>query len=310
MLNKTIKFIVIVFLTAVLSGCHTNDVTDIPDIENGIYSVYYTNSSSTRLIAQNYAVEKQELFELVIELMSQLTQAPQDTDYNSAIPEGVTLLEARADNSILYLFFDSNYSEIASVEEILCRAAIVKTLTQIPGVEYVSFYVGDQPYIDAGGNLVDVMKASDFAENVGDVIKSYQRTSLTLYFTNEAGDKLVETNLTVVYTNNISMERLIVEQLIKGPDKEGVYPTLSDKVKLLGVSVSDNICYVEFDSAFLTELQYVNDYIPIYSIVNSLSELANVNKVQISVNGSKDVVFRDTISLNKAFERNLDYVGE
>ena len=310
MLNKTIKFIVIVFLTAVLSGCHTNDVTDIPDIENGIYSVYYTNSSSTRLIAQNYAVEKQELFELVIELMSQLTQAPQDTDYNSAIPEGVTLLEARADNSILYLFFDSNYSEIASVEEILCRAAIVKTLTQIPGVEYVSFYVGDQPYIDAGGNLVDVMKASDFAENVGDVIKSYQRTSLTLYFTNEAGDKLVETNLTVVYTNNISMERLVVEQLIKGPDKEGVYPTLSDKVKLLGVSVSDNICYVEFDSAFLTELQYVNDYIPIYSIVNSLSELANVNKVQISVNGSKDVVFRDTISLNKAFERNLDYVGE
>jgi len=310
MLNKTIKFIVIVFLTAVLSGCHTNDVTDIPDIENGIYSVYYTNSSSTRLIAQNYAVEKQELFELVIELMSQLTQAPQDTDYNSAIPEGVTLLEARADNSILYLFFDSNYSEIASVEEILCRAAIVKTLTQIPGVEYVSFYVGDQPYIDAGGNLVDVMKASDFAENVGDVIKSYQRTSLTLYFTNEAGDKLVETGLTVVYTNNISMERLVVEQLIKGPDKEGVYPTLSDKVKLLGVSVSDNICYVEFDSAFLTELQYVNDYIPIYSIVNSLSELANVNKVQISVNGSKDVVFRDTISLNKAFERNLDYVGE
>ena len=51
------------------------------------------------------------------------------------------------------------------------------------------------------------------------------------------------------------------------------------------------------------------DYIPIYSIVNSLAEAAGINRVQISVNGSGNVKFRDSISLDTQFERNLDYIG-
>lgn len=51
------------------------------------------------------------------------------------------------------------------------------------------------------------------------------------------------------------------------------------------------------------------DTIPIYSIVNSLSGLTSVNKVQITINGSTDVMFRDSISLNTMFERNLDIGG-
>ena len=52
----------------------------------------------------------------------------------------------------------------------------------------------------------------------------------------------------------------------------------------------------------------VKEYIPIYSIVNSLSELSTVSRVQIRINGSEDAVFRDLISLNTVFERNFDYI--
>ena len=34
-----------------------------------------------------------------------------------------------------------------------------------------------------------------------------------------------------------------------------------------------------------------------------------MNRVQISVNGDKEVLFRESISLNTMFERNLDYIG-
>ena len=54
----------------------------------------------------------------------------------------------------------------------------------------------------------------------------------------------------------------------------------------------------------------VRDYIPIYSIVNSLAELGTVNRVQFSINGSTNVMFRDTLSLDTTFERNLDCIGE
>ncbi len=53
----------------------------------------------------------------------------------------------------------------------------------------------------------------------------------------------------------------------------------------------------------------MKEYIPIYSIVNSLSEISTVSKVQITVNGSQEVMFRDAISLNTQFERNLE-IGE
>lgn len=67
---------------------------------------------------------------------------------------------------------------------------------------------------------------------------------------------------------------------------------------------------MNFDASFLNNSLDVKEYIPIYSIVNSLAAVSSVNKVQIAVNGSQDVMFRDSISLNQLFERNLDYNAE
>ena len=47
---------------------------------------------------------------------------------------------------------------------------------------------------------------------------------------------------------------------------------------------------------------------PIYAIVNSLVELQNVNKVQILVSGETPKVYREKISLETIFERDMDLV--
>lgn len=46
------------------------------------------------------------------------------------------------------------------------------------------------------------------------------------------------------------------------------------------------------------------------AIVNSLVDKTSVSKVQIMVNGSQDVMFREVVSLNTAFERNTDYIEQ
>ena len=46
----------------------------------------------------------------------------------------------------------------------------------------------------------------------------------------------------------------------------------------------------------------------IYSIVNSLTELPTISKVQISVKGDTSGVYRDTFELSQMYDRNLDYV--
>ena len=140
-------------------------------------------------------------------------------------------------------------------------------------------------------------------------VNSFVRTELTLYFANETGDQLVEEKREVMQNSNTSLERLIVEQLIEGPQELGHYATIPSDVKLLNVSVNDSVCSINFNAAFLNSSLDVAAYIPIYSIVDSLAELSTVSRVQIRINGSQDDVFRDQIPLSTVFERNYDYIA-
>lgn len=147
-----------------------------------------------------------------------------------------------------------------------------------------------------------------FIDNAGDEINTYEKVRLILYFTDESGTKLVEANRSVVYNTNISMEKLVVEQLIKGPNNEEIYPTINPETKVNSVTVKDGICYVNLNESFLTQMTNVTSEVTIYSITNSLVELSNVNKVQISINGDTEGTYRESIPFSTIFERNLELI--
>lgn len=308
-MKKWICFLILCLSALTLVSCSPqNGEKETPGPEDGVYQVYYLNTSLTKLVPQSYKTETTEPEQLVSELMEQIAAVPQDVDCQVALPEKVGFMSYRLEQMVLYLYFDNNYTSMKATREILCRAALVKTLTQIQGVDYVNIYVGEQPLLDTAGNPVGMMSVSDFQDSISNV-NSYEKTELVLYFADGTGEKLIQEKRKVVHNVNTSVEKLVLEQLIDGPQGPGYFATLSKDTKVLNVSVNENVCYINFDSSFLNSSLDVKDYIPIYSIVNSLSELSTVNKVQISVNGSQDVMYRDTIPLNQLFERNLDYIG-
>ena len=152
------------------------------------------------------------------------------------------------------------------------------------------------------------MSADSFVDNSGSDTAELQRAELTLYFADETGTRLVEISRTVIYSTGLSMESLVVSQLLEGArEGEGVYDTLPENTKALQVSVRNGTCYVNFDSSFVDSALNVSDYVPVYSVVNSLTELPNISRVVITVDGVSSMKFRD-ISLEDPFERNLDYV--
>ena len=271
------------------------------------YVVYYLNAVGNQLVGSEYQTSTTDKEALVQEFLTKLNTVPGELDCQTAMPGQVEKMNYRLEENVLHLYVDSNYALMNSVQEILCRAALTKTLTQIEGIDYLTIYCGDQPITDGAGNPVGMLSASDFVDGIRDV-NSFERTELTLYFANAAGDQLVAEKREVMRSSNTSVERLIVEQLIEGPQTSGAYATLPGDVKLLNVSVNDSVCSINFDGTFLTNLLEVREYIPIYSIVNSLSELSTVSRVQIRINGSEDAGFRDLIPLNTVFERNYEYI--
>ena len=290
-----------------MSGCQRSE----KQLEDGerLYQVYYLNSVMTRLSPIEYPTRTEDTELLIQELMNRFMNVPTNLDSQAALSEKVVYQGYKQEDMVLYLYFDNNYTAMEPYREILCRAALVKTLTQIPGINYISIYSGEQPLVDTKGQLVGMLSASDFLDGISDV-NAYERTEMTLYFTDEAGEYLFAEKREVVHNINTSVEKVILEELISGPEQPGLEPTLEPGIKLLNVSVNENVCYLNFDSDFLNNQLEVKDYIPVYSIVNSLSELSSVNRVQISINGVQNAKFRDSIELNAMFERNLDYIGE
>lgn len=257
----------LLFLTAImaLAGCSKKE-EEPQTPEKGTYKVYYLNSSMTRLAPEKYQTDTWEQEALIQELMDQFLNVPNDVDSQVALSDKVGYLGYRQEERVLFLYFDAGYSNrinMNTTREILCRAALTKTMTQIEGIDYVSIYVADQPLLDSYGNPVGVMADTDFIEGISD-INSYEKSQLQLFFADETGERLVEESREVVHSINTSLERLIVEELIKGPQAEGHYPTLPGDTKMLNVSLNENICYINFDSAFLNNTLEVKEYIPIY----------------------------------------------
>lgn len=271
------------------------------------YKVYYINSDETAIFSSEYRTQEEDQEALLKELLEQLGTVPEKLEYKAPVSGAVKLRSYTINKDQLVLDFEESYRSQSATTEVLTRAAIVRTLTQIKGIQYISFQINSEPLTDALGSLVGVMNADLFIDNEGNEINTYERVKLTLYLANEEGNKLTTVTRSVVYNSNIPMERLILEQLIAGPlEGEKAYPTMNQNTKIVSVNVKDGTCYVNLDNTFLTQTYPVSSEVTIYSITNSLAELPGINKVQISINGDANVNYKENINLSTFFERNLE----
>lgn len=302
-MKKSIGLLLLLLLFLV-SGC-----SETKDIENGkIFKIYYLNNAETKVDSYEYVVTAADQKNQIEELMLQLQKIPEKLEYKAPLAFDFQLLDYSLKDECILLNFDEKYNKLSVTTEVLIRAALVRTLTQIEGIEYVAITVEDVPFVDSLGMPVGMLSESNFIDNAGSEISTYETVKLKLYFADDTGSQLIEETRIKEYNSNISMERLVVEEIIKGPSLEKNYPTINPETKIISVSVQDGICYLNLDETFLTQIYNVSSEVTIYSIVNSLIELSSVNQVQISIQGETDLMYRETFDLKTVFKRNLDLV--
>lgn len=304
---KKYRILVLFFIILVMSGCSQQEVE-----LTASHQIYYVNNTDTKLVSEGYEPRGETTDELVAELLEQLATPAENITYRAPLNETVQLTEYMLEeNDQLTLYFGEGYSSLTGVGEILTRAAIVKTLCQIPGVEHVAFYVNGQPLMKTVEQPVGWMAASDFLDNTGAETSFAQVAYLTVYYANVYGDKLKEAHLKVEYIGNKTQEQLVLELLMDGPIEEmdDMRPTLSENVKINQVTTKDGICYVDFNSKFMEKPVTVTENVTVYSVVNSLVELPNVSQVQITVDGEIKKVYQ-SIPLNTLLERKLELIEE
>lgn len=301
------RFILLMLLSVMLLTACQNNKDDMKDKENR-FSIYYIDTKTSGMVSEAYLAEGRSKEELIEELLKVIKKDPKNLSYRKTVPDTVTVksLEINDKEATLIINFETTYLDLSGIAEVLARASIVKTLSQIEGVDYIKFVVNGQPLIDSNGIQIGLMTHEDFIEKTGTEM-NYQAV---LYFADKDGKSLVAADTTIYYTGASSIEEMVINQLINGPLEAGMLATIPAGTALLNVTTKEGICYVDFNDKFLDANPGVNDKVIIYSIVNSLVELPNITKVQFMINSTLRDSYRDVSDFNGFFERNLEIISQ
>lgn len=312
-INSKIKLLnifvlsLIILLSAGISGCGKSNEDGMP------VEISYINKNETRLETEVHYISGETTKEKIVEVLKLLCAVPDNKELRATLISGTNVINYSYEGEQVTVSLGEKYKSLSKTTEVLTRAAIVRSLTAIPDVKYVMITVNGKPLTDSNGVELGSFTSDMFVDNTVTDPNTGEtnRVKLTLYFANESGDGLIVVNREMTHNvdmSNVPLEKLVIEQLIAGPVNDESYPSINPDTKLQSVTIQDGVCYINFDSSFLNPVNNVSTDVTIYSIVNSLAELSNINKVQISIDGKMDVKFRDKYELTTVFERDLSLV--
>lgn len=299
-----------VMFCCMLSGCRV-EVEEQNGVGTAGYFQYYLNADETELQKESYIPENEAAQFMIEECMQKIGGTDGAEGKKRLLPEGVSVdAYELGEDGVLAIDFNKKYSEMSRAREILARAGIVKTFTQIPGVRAVYFQVEGSPLTNSKGEVIGEMNADAFVSYPGEDMDAYRNETFTLYFADKSGKRLIKEERKLYYRRNLPKERVVLEQLSAGPMNKGNYPTVPENLGINDITVADQICYIDLDRNFLDYAADISPEISVYSIVNSITDACEVDKVQISIEGDVEGLLLDDMELYKFYEKNEELVLE
>ncbi|MFA5523938.1 MAG: GerMN domain-containing protein [Tissierellales bacterium] len=116
--------------------------------------------------------------------------------------------------------------------------------------------------------------------------EGYQ-VDISLFFPRKESDILVE-EVRKVNLENKKLETVVMDELLKGTKKEDLRNVIPSGAKILSIHLQGSVAYVNFNKALINEKIVENEEVLIiYSIVNSLASIEDIDNVQILIEGEK-----------------------
>ncbi len=305
-MKKGMYTLLIVMALLFITACSREKLDDNSG-DTTEYQIYYFDNKTSEFVSEPHDTMTTDKTELVKELIDALRQDPSKLGYKKTLPDNVAVRNLIfGEDGQLTMDFDSAYNDLTGIPEVLCRATIVKTLSQVTGVESIEFQVNGQRLKESDGDIVRLLTKDDFIESTGDETKY----KVSLYFANKEGDGLIEYMTNLYDSGAGSLAETAIEQLINGPTQIGLYNTVPEGTTLLNITTKSGICYVDFNEKFLNKLESITDEVAIYSIVNTLVNLPDINKVQFEINGELQKTYGESTPFDNIFEQNLSLIKD
>ena len=256
-------------------------------------TLYFLSSDKGTVVGyeEDFSEENNEL--LYKAVAESLIKGPNGKRYTAVIDSDTELKSIKNKKGKLTVDFSKKFEK----SELLAVYAVVKTFSQLPGVDSVK--------VTADGK--DVLGCGFVASN--DInLESDDDCALTvhLYFADEDKKLLVGEYRKINILDTQQIEQYIVAELIKGPTAKGHERLLPKNTEVVSVETTDGTCYVNFKKSVSSE---ASRELMIYSIVNSLTERSGIECVQFLVDGKK-IDSSDSTGIAEPLYRNEKLIGK
>ncbi len=236
--------ILLVLSAAAAASCGK---TQSRDVAEGEYAVYCFQRGEKELIAMPYSAVAANSSAILRELAVQLDEGDPDKGYYSVLSDDFEIASVSLESGLVSVDF-SKYNKSNALREILVRAAVVRTLSQVPDTYRFLLTLNGEPLFKTEYGPVE-FHASDFYLNVTDTTEV---SEIALQFATADRRELKTVFRKVLFNDYELRPRYVLEALLAGPaeNETGFVKVTPDGVRILDVRVRDGICYVDFSKEF------------------------------------------------------------
>lgn len=221
-----------------------------------------------------------------LQTLTRLAQSPSDSRLNALFPSTVKVVSLQIDTGWADVQLSENYREVTGIDKTLCEAAITLTLCQFDEIDSVTIRVTGR-----GGEASPLRTASDFI--MSDLSLKLVEWKFTLYKPDSTGQYLTPEPRNLILRENDPPERYVMEELMAIPGNHELRLALGPDNQLLSVVRDGDLCYVNLSRSFWDNVppESLRQRLTLCSIVNSLTELPEINRVQLLMDGSPQMLY-------------------
>lgn len=300
-----IKYVLLLFLLLPLSLVACQFQSGISDKEDVLH-IYFFNIAQNNWHVEEIKVDLEDNApgeSKMYAVVDALAKGPESSSLQGNVPSELKVKDMKLKDKVAFINFTSEYKELSIADQMMIRASLVYSLTELDFVTGIEFLVENEPLTKSDGEKVGRLKRENILVSALDPSPQNITQIITLYFAKPNSDKLYAEKREIRVNENVLLERYVMEELIKGPTTEGLISPLQPGTKLNDIKTQENVSQVDlsYDKAMTSP---IGEKLLVYSIVNSLTELPHIKKVSFLKDGKKQTDVTALIDFNTLFERD------
>jgi len=284
-----------------ISRAQDRDAEKDEEIEGYVQEIalYFYNKAQNSLIVEMRRIVAPQPGISFSNIIEALSEGPVSPELEPIIPPETKLLSASHFEDIVTINLSTEFLEAQDL--LIARAALVNTLVDIDGVEFVKIMVDGKEITTSGGQEGEVLGIlGRFPTSINEILAKEKKTDGSgevrtldweLYFQDREG-KLLLSEIRTINVRNMEYARAIVEELIRGPSALdiGLYRAIPVEVRLLDVELiksddpeSKDLLKLYFSEEFAVAFAENTSSLrtALGSLVLSLTSLSNIGRVSI-----------------------------